>query len=104
MSFRFLVFAAASAVGLAASPASAAFTIDFAEHLGDSNPLAIATTDHNVVTFGSPSGAGVFTVTRTTGLFSGFAVGLGDPASFSGDTLTISFAKPIAGGMEFAFG
>lgn len=104
MSFRYLLSMTAGAMLAAASPASAAFTINFANYLGDANPLVVPTTDGNAVTFDSPSGPGTFDVENTNGVFNGFNAGLGDFLSFSGDTLTISFVVPIAGGVLFPFG
>jgi hypothetical protein len=103
MSFRFVLLAAAAATLSAASPALADFTVNFAGLTGDSNPLVVPTSDGNSVTFDSPTGPGTFSVANT-GLFTGFGAGLGDYASSSGDTLTISFANPIEGGVSFPFG
>ena len=104
MSFRFVCVVAAGAVLAAASPASAAFTLSFSGLIGSSNPLSVPTADGNTVTFDSPSGPAVFTVADTTGLFNGFSSGLGDYASFAGDTLTITFANPLGGGVTMPFG
>jgi len=104
MSLRFALLAAEAATIIAAGPASAAFTIDFADYSGDANPLTIPTTDGNTATFDSPAGASTFTVENTNGLFTGFTTGLGDYLSFAGDTLTIAFANPIQGGVTLPFG
>jgi hypothetical protein len=107
MSIRFLLTISAGAMLAAASPASAAFTINFANYLGADNPLVVPTTDGNTVTFDSPSGAGTFDVEDTNGVFAGFNAGLVDfnysTITFVGDTLTVSFANPIAGGVTFPF-
>jgi hypothetical protein len=104
MSFRFVCVAAAGALLAAASPASAAFTLSFSGLVGSSNPLSVPTADGNTVTFDSPSGPATFSVGSTTGLFNGFSTGLGDYASFVGDTLTITFAKPLGGSLTMPFG
>jgi hypothetical protein len=104
MSFRFVLLTAGGAMLSAASPAFADFTVNFATLIGQSNPLVVPTSDGNTVTFDSPSGPATFFVTDNGGLFRGFDAGLGDSFSFSGDTLTISFANPIEAGVSFPFG
>jgi hypothetical protein len=104
--------AAAGAILSAASPASAAFTINWATLNGASTtaPLVVPTTDGNTATFTStinPNNAGISAGTfnvANTGLFDGFTYGLGDTLSYYGDTLTITFANAIAGSVSFAFG
>ncbi len=103
MSFRFSLVVPAVAMLAAGSSAHAAYTIDFATLIGDSNPVAVGTPDGNTVTFDSPSGPGTFSVANT-GAYQGFGAGLGDYLSFSGDILTIGFANPIAGPVSFPFG
>jgi len=99
----FLAMAATGALLSAAQPASAAFTVNFGTLAGDASPVTVPTSDGNSVTFDSPSGPGTFTVANT-GFYQSFGEGLGDYASFSGDTLTLTFANPIAGGVSFPFG
>jgi hypothetical protein len=90
----------------AAAPASAApsYTILFSSLLNDENAFSVSTPGGNSVTFDSPSGADTFDVASVAGLFQGFSVGLGDYESFSGDTLTLTFTKPIGGAVSFPFG
>jgi hypothetical protein len=122
MSLRFLLLAAAAGAAVsAASPARADFTINFATAAapGTSTPFLVDTSDGNVVTFngvptipGDPADTGTFTVFNSPGLFNGFSAGLIDtgfdfnPTTFNeqGDTLTISFATPIADGVYLPFG
>jgi PEP-CTERM motif len=112
MSFRSILLAAAAGATLsAASPASANFTIDWATMNGDTtaSPLVVPASDGNTATFTSTANpnnggfGGTFAVSDT-GFYDGFTYGLGDSLSFYGDTLTISFANPIAGGVSFPFG
>lgn len=103
MSFRCMLVMTVGAMLAAAAPASA-YTINFGGLIGSENPLSVSTPDGNNVTFDSPSGPDTFSVENVAGLFQGFSVGLGDFVSFSGDTLTLTFTKPIGGGLSFPFG
>jgi hypothetical protein len=122
MSFRFLLLAAATGAAVSvASPAFADFTINFADANldGVSTPFTADTSDGNVVTFNGvpgigadPAGTGTFVVNPGTLPFATFQAGLLDTGfGFNqttndavGDTLTISFANPIEGGVLFDFG
>ena len=102
MSFRFCVLATTLSL-LAAAPAARAstYTFDFSGSSGASNPFSLSS-NGVTATFDSPSGPGTFYV-ATSG-YSSFGTGLGDYASFSGDTLTISFSQAVSGSVAFRFG
>lgn len=101
MSLRLTFLAALGALAVTAAPASA-YTTDFSAFNGQSNPLTIST-GSNIVTFDSPSGPGTFVAGPTGGLYT-FSNALADSLSFSGDTLTITFANPVIYGVSFLFG
>jgi hypothetical protein len=92
---------AALALLAAASPAYA-FQTNFASAIGSTTPFSLPA-GNTTLTFSSPSDPGTFYVASTTGLFS-FATGLGDFASFGGDTLTISFSAPVTSPLSIQFG
>jgi hypothetical protein len=98
-----MLFMTVGAMLAAVAPASA-YTINFGGLVGSENPFSVNTPDGNSVTFDSPSGPDTFSVENLPGLFQGFSVGLGDYFSTSGDTLTLTFTKPISGALSFPFG
>ena len=101
MSMRLSVLAALGALAVSAAPAMA-YVTNFAPYDGQSNPLVIST-GNNTVTFDSPSGPGTFLAGSTAGLYT-FSNALADFGSFSGDTLTITFANPVTTGVGLVFG
>jgi len=107
MSLRIALIASAGVMLAAVTPAaSSTFSFTMAQN-GASNTLSLSNSD-NVLTFSSSAGPGTFTVANT-GIYSTFTYALGDYSSFSGDPLTITFAKPVTAvsltfGLEDLFG
>lgn len=92
---------ALTALILATTPAFALQT-NFSSSIGASTPLTLPAGDNTLI-FSSPGDPGIFSVRSTKGLFS-FSTALGDFASFSGDTLSVTFAKAVTAPLLLSFG